>query len=641
MSGICCLVDFSGTPADEIALRAMAESVAHRGPDGLRCRLMGRAALGHLALDTTPEAVRERQPVGDSDAAVYLVADARLDNRKELLTALGTSITEDPPTDAELIMAAYLRWGIHCPEHLLGDFAFAIWDAREGRLLCARDPAGVKPLHYSRQGDLLLVASEAQQILRHPAVPRRLDRLTVGEFLVDAVRDSDRTFFREILCLMPAHRLVATRGAVRLEAYWDVDPDRETVYRRDEEYAEHFRELLRRAVFDRMRVPDSAIGISMSGGLDSTSVAALARRPPSGVGAPRLLAVSFVFDQLERCDERIYIQAMADELGIEVEYIDAERFWILGDPVAYEPQLESPLLNWDGAYRHAFGLLRRGGARVMLNGQGGDVVARSTPRSYLDRWRRGDRVRVLLEIARYAWTLRGPKLAEAVRRHLYRPVAARVRARRQVAAEGLTESEVQASDWMNPEFFCRIRSVLRPKRVWAPYPFRGSARQKHYEDLHLLATDGQGVSWMDRCSSRYGFEARYPFLDLRLIEFVLSIPPEQLFRPGSHKSLIRRAMTGILPDVVRDRPDKSSLEAFLHWSLRKKETRRIRRLLDSPHVAAMGFVDEGRLVAAYERFRAGDWTGPVSPLWRCIQLEIWLRKYHDFFESTGNDRNPA
>jgi len=135
---------------------------------------------------------------------------------------------------------------------------------------------------------------------------------------------------------------------------------------------------------------------------------------------------------------------------------------------------------------------------------------------------------------------------------------------------------------------------------------------------------------MDCCSSRYGFEVRHPFLDRRLVEFVLSIPPQQLFRPGCHKSLIRRAMTGSLPDLVRNRPDKSSVEAFLHWSLREKEVQQIERLLASPLCAEMGLVDGNRLRAAYQRFRAGPWAGPVQPLWRCIQLELWIRRHHEF-----------
>ncbi len=164
MSGICGLVDFSGAPADEAALRLVAEAAAYRGPEGLHTRRVGQVGLAHLLLDRTPESVGVVQPIESTDGDVFLTADVRLDNRAQLLAQLERDIEpgERPASDAEVILAAYRRWGTACAEHLLGDFAFALWDAREERLVCARDALGIKSFNYARVGDLFLFASEAQ-----------------------------------------------------------------------------------------------------------------------------------------------------------------------------------------------------------------------------------------------------------------------------------------------------------------------------------------------------------------------------------------------------------------------------------------------------------------------------------------------
>ena len=182
MSGICGVVHFDGAPVDPKVLRQMAEVVAYRGPDGIRYWIDGNVGLAHLALNATPEALRERQPLPSVDGLTCLTADARVDNRSELVRTLTSKgcLQQKDPTDADLILAAYRCWGEACPEHIIGDFAFAIWDGHNRWMFCARDPFGVRPLHYSQVGQTLCVASEAQQVLQHPAMPWRLDEVAMA-----------------------------------------------------------------------------------------------------------------------------------------------------------------------------------------------------------------------------------------------------------------------------------------------------------------------------------------------------------------------------------------------------------------------------------------------------------------------------
>ena len=624
MSRICGWVDFAGGPAAAETLRAMASAAAPRGGEGVRYQRRRGAALAFAGLDSTPESAGAPQPLSSPDGTVQLCADARLDNREELLAILGSEVRKPSPADAELILAAYLHWGTECAEHLLGDFAFVVWDAGPRRLFAARDPLGIKALHYCRAGGVLAFASEAHQILHHPAVGNRLDERTVGEFLVDSIRTSDRTFFRSVKRLMPAHRLIAAADGTRIERFWDVDPERRIRYRRDEEYAEHFRELFGRAVAARLRTRAAAVGVSMSGGLDSTSVTATADRLLAEPGSPRLVAASYVFHRLHDCDESPNIRAMIDELGIDVELIDAERHWIFRDPEAYEPYPETPLLNWDGVYRQVFDRLRQRGASVLLGGLGGDNLHLGSPRSYVDRWRRGE-IAVVGEILRRAWSLRGKPLWGAIRQYLYRPAVARMR-----AGLGKDDDTAWAPSWVTPALRrCVEESPAEPM----PRRFEELARQQLYENIFLLALDGRAMDWLDRCAYRWGFEVRHPHLDRRLVELVLAIPAQQLYSPGWYKPLLRRAMAGTLPEAVRCQTGKSNLLSFLHFSLREREGDRIERILETPLSAEMGLVDGPRLRDAFRGYRRdGRLECDVAKLWFAIDFELWIRRFHQRFE---------
>ncbi|MFH1176073.1 MAG: asparagine synthetase B, partial [Acidobacteriota bacterium] len=254
MSGVVAIFNRNGAPVDREVLRRVTEFSAHRGPDGVNYWVEGAVGLAHQALHATPEAVRERQPLLARDGLVFLTADARIDNRAELLEALGreTGLSSES-TDAEYILEAYRCWGIEFPAKLIGDFAVIVWDAARKTLVAARDALGVRTLHWGQAGQMLCLASEAQQVLQHPQVPRRLDLEACADYLTNSYGDEERTFFCDVKRIPAAHRLIATPAAVRVERYWDIDPAVTIRYRRDEDYVEHFLGVFRRAVADRLR----------------------------------------------------------------------------------------------------------------------------------------------------------------------------------------------------------------------------------------------------------------------------------------------------------------------------------------------------------------------------------------------------
>ena len=277
MSGITGIYHPGGAPVDGGDLERMVDVIVHRGPDGYGVWNEGPIGLGHRMLWTTPESRQEKLPLVKESGDLAITADARIDNRDEVLSQVGLSgFPRDGINDSALILGAYQKWGERCVEHLLGDFAFAIWDKRRQVLFCARDHFGVKPFIYYSCGSLFAFASEIKALLCLPYVPRQLDEMSVGEYLTSTFDDTARTFYKDIHRLPPAHSVTVSKEGTRLREYWSLDPSREIRLAGDQEYAEAFRERFTEAVRCRLRSA-FPVGSLLSGGLDSSAVTCVAR----------------------------------------------------------------------------------------------------------------------------------------------------------------------------------------------------------------------------------------------------------------------------------------------------------------------------------------------------------------------------
>ena len=605
MSGLFGVVDFAAPRIESEGFRRLVERASYRAPGGITCHFLEHAGLAHLAL-------HEERPVLDSQRRIGLLFDGRLDNRPELIARLSPAKGVDA-SDAEILLAAYLEWGEACADPLLGDFAFAIWDAGRRRLLCAVDPLGIKPLHYAQVGSLICFASDAVQVLQHPAVPDGYNEAEIAAYLAGRCENPERSFFAAISKLAPGHRLIVENGDLRLERYWSPQPA-EIRYARDEEYAAHFRELLERSVADRLRGAGSFAGIAMSGGLDSTSVAALAQRAP-GVD---VRAYTFVFDQLPDCDERAYSRAMTEELGLEVEPVEAERFWSLESQNPLPLSTDTPFVGWRTCYEEVFRRMAGRGARVLLMGHGGDDLLRGSALIYAERLRRGD-LSAIGEVVSHARN-RQDSLPRALYRSFVRPHLPAGADRFLRTALGKREDGFPA--WIDPELARRNRAAVRPS---GPRSFADPARRQICRDLIEVPWYWRLANWHDRSAAAFGIEVRHPFLDRRLFEYVLAIPGEQLFRLDVTKSLLRRALKEILPERIRSRQGKTRFTPFLGSILRKRAASEITELLRSPRGVDLGIFDGNRLRSAYLDFLGGT-DESMRGLWYAITLEIWLRR---------------
>ncbi|MCK5362977.1 MAG: asparagine synthetase B, partial [Gammaproteobacteria bacterium] len=233
-----------------------------RGPEGTGRWREGPVGLGHTLLATTPELLFERQPFRHAATGCVITADVRLDNRDELLRALGLGERRESIGDAELILGAYLGWGDACVDRLLGDFAFAVWDPRDKTLMCARDHSGMRPFYYHRVSGMRFVFGSAPKaILVLPQVPYRVDQGRVADFLVPQLEwiDYTSTFFEDVYRLPPGHMMTVSATGLNVTEYWKPEPGPELGPISDGDYAQGFLEVFTSAVEARLRAPAGTV----------------------------------------------------------------------------------------------------------------------------------------------------------------------------------------------------------------------------------------------------------------------------------------------------------------------------------------------------------------------------------------------
>ncbi|RQH01243.1 asparagine synthase (glutamine-hydrolyzing) [Natrarchaeobius oligotrophus] len=616
MSGIAGVFDRSRGGVDPDVIETMSESIAHRGPDGGGRWCDERVGLGHQLLATTPEASFDAQPLRDGQFVV--TADARIDNRAELLSTLSISKPAHRIPDSELLLRAYRRWGKRCVERLIGSFAFAIWDANERTLFCGRDRVGVKPFYYHRTDDLLAFASEPKALLSLSSIDGVVDEAKIGEFLTGAFDDETRSYYESIARLPPAHTMTAGPSDVDVRRYWTLDPTRTITLESDRAYERRFRELLERAVRCRLRC-DGPVGSDLSGGLDSSSITVVARDLlPSD--AP-LHTFSNVYENAPSSDEREFIDTVVEREGIDPHYVFAGTA-ALPDRASVRTYFDRPPHNtlhfarWEKTKR-----ARDVGVDVMLGGDLGDSAVGYGLGLLPELFRTGRLRHLFSELRAISDLVDTPVRQLFVRQTLYPMVPEFVRYRyRRLRNRPVLEEE--ANPTLSPEFVDRtdLRSRYAAATATGTTLTR-TDREWQWQSI-TAATNAANFETTDQIAAAFGIEPRYPFTDTRLLEFSLAIPPTQRLSNGMTRSILRRSLSDLLPDRVRTRPWKTMMnEAF--WNALAEEEPRLRALTADPGPLER-YVDVVDLEAALERFDDRPTTRDARALWRALSLATWL-----------------
>ena len=378
MSGIAGIYYLDGRPVRK-EINRMVETMEHRGPDEQDVWTSGSVGLGHCMLHTTPESLHASLPQESAQSGCVVTADARIDNREELIRDFRASAEPNGGIpDTTLILRAYEKWGRDCVDHLLGAFSFAVWDPRKGHFFSAIDHFGVRPLYYYHgKGTLFAFASEIKALLRLEDVPDEPDEVRIAEHLLAPVEeDPTRTYFKYVSGLAPAHALTVEPGQRTENEYWALDPSREIQLSSDEEYADRFHSLFTDAVDVRLR-STTPVGCMLSGGLDSSSIACKgAQLSRKSSGSPPIHTFSAVFGKESESDESPYIESVLSKCD------ELHPHFIRGKE-------KSPLADWDELYQYVDGACTAGniyifwrsnrrardqGIRVMLDGFDGDTT---------------------------------------------------------------------------------------------------------------------------------------------------------------------------------------------------------------------------------------------------------------------------
>jgi len=636
MSGIAGIFHRNDLPLDPDDIQRMSASIAHRGGDAAGVWGNTCVSFAHQSLWTTPEAVGERMPFVSPDGNLTITADARLDNRSDLLRELdgtneGARLTAQSG-DGEYILAAYRRWGTQSAQRLIGDFAFAIWDDRNQTLFAARDHFGVKPFFYThaaRPGGqkAFAFASEIKALLGLSWVGAEVNERWMASYLLLALDDKQATLYDSIWRLPPGHTMTVKRDATepQLRNYWSLDARRELRYRYDEDYTEAFREIFTEAVRCRLR-SNVRVGSTLSGGLDSSSITCVARDIVAATGAPPLPTFSAIYDEAVECDERAYINAVIARGGIEAHFGHPDRLSPLGLAEEIEHMTgfqDEPVLNPQTPLHWVlYESARAANVTVLLDGLGGDVTLSHSRGYFAELFLKGHWLRLASE-AQAMKRLYGQPLRATISRSVIgrlTPGAIRRLGRRALRGNSLAAPMVP----FRSAFARRVGTVAIAARLKALRQASVTdSRQAHF----ALLTSGANcfsLNLLDRTAALFGIEGRYPFYDPRLAEFCLALPANQKMRAGLTRAIMRNALNGALPREVRTRKGKADHSPNFNRGLKGADGDRLKQLMSGKAVLPDAYFDMETLDEMIRRYLASDSEGEGFVLWRVAMIARWL-----------------
>lgn len=627
MSAIVGFLGLDSRPAKSEELERMVEVLAHRGLDKQAIWVDGSVGLGHCMLYTTQESLNEHLPFERGE--LIITADARIDNRDELIAALGLDKNLTTKiTDSELILVAYEKWKERCPEKLLGDFAFSIWDKRNHVLFCARDYFGVRPFYYYyAPGHFFAFASEIKALHCLSSVPYRINEVRIGDYLTIMPGDKSITFYHDIFRLPPAYSLTVNCRDFHLQEYWSMDPTYELRLSSDKEYAEAYLDIFTKAVYCRLRSA-FPIGSALSGGLDSSSIVSVARNYLKKQGKPLLRTFSGVFDDVPDSDERPYINAMVEQGGIKPHFVRADQISPLVDWKRVLWHQEEPIWT-PNLFMHwgLYGSAQQQGIRIFLDGFLGDNVV-------CHGWE------YLMDLA-YAW--RWINLFKEIkgvtkRQFGYSQIQMIWRYFLECSLLHRLSNLLQRDKWrlhnsrsstkldprINPDFAKRINLLQRCQALRSPLPTPpGAARQRQYRDL----TAGEiplALEVSNKTASAFSLEGGYPFTDRRLAEFCLATPASQRVHDGFSRMIVRRALVNYLPEKVCWRSDKGDLSHNFRKGLLRFEEERLDEIIFKNSQLIEPYFDILALRGSYRHYKKQPSNGNIQVIWSAVNLAFWL-----------------
>jgi len=601
--------NLDGEPIDRDSLVKISHSLTEYGPDGEATYFDHSVGLLYRPFHTTSESRLEHQP-HISDTGKVMTWDGRLDNRDDLIAQVHDYLLDDH-SDVAIVQAAFQRWGTDCLAKLLGDWALAVWNPRDRELILARDYAGIRHLFYYAKPSKVIWCNHLAPLASCGYQFHLCDEYFSGYLAM--YPEAHLTPYREIQSVKPGTFVRVRTGKISMHAYWTFDPHLKTRHKTDAEYEEHFRHLFRQAVRRRMRT-DSPILADLSGGFDSSSVVCMADDIISKERGetPGLDTFSALVHDEPGDEDASYLRKVEEKRGRIGHHVEIRE---LGDmsPFDYSCFVAAPGANGRPELNTAkANIVKHGNYRVFLCGTGGDEMLGQAldPRVQLaDLLRQLRFTELAKQLGVWSLLLRRPWMLLFLNA-LVLQLPASIRA--------WSADVAKVDPWVNSEFAHRHRfsarclDVSEGSLTWLP-----SARdwfQTLMTLTRLMTTNGP-------CTE----EKRHPYLDQTLVEFLISIPTEQLLRPGQRRSLMRRALVGLLPREILSRRTKSSGGRYFSVAL-EKHWYKLEDIFHAPLIARLGYIDKVEFHEAMRRAKNGNTPRYFHRLSRALCWELWLRE---------------
>lgn len=613
MSAITGIFRRDGKDVDPALIKKMNDKLGHRGPDGSKTWCEGPVAFGHQMLHTTKESLHETLPFEDKESGLVITADARIDNRKDLAPKLGIQDNEYV-SDSYFILKAYEKWGEKCPEELLGDFAFAIWDGKN--VFCVKDHMGVKPLYYYLSEDIFVFSTEIKALFEIDEVPYQLNERKLALYLMKDTCDNELTFYKKIKNLPAAHFFKIDNNELINNRYWKLDPNLQIFMESEEEYARAFLEIFVEAVECRLRSA-FPLGFELSGGLDSSSIVCTAKMVlnQKNMHSADINTFSRVFDETPESDERYYIKKVINIGGIKPNFINADNIspldnieeilWQQDQPF-YTPHLTKQIKTYQK--------MNDIGLRVLFSGTGGDPNV-SIGKNYLRelaitlQWKK-----LVRELIAFSQNFEKPVYTTLFEKVLAPSLPYHVK-------KFIKSFLGRNLSLLNKNFLKALMIDEEDYNIFLDNMNKITSKKYHYYILNY-AFSGTVFGTIDRRVANYNIEVRFPFYDKRIVEFCYSLPPEMKFKNGWSRYILRIAMENILPKDIQWRTNKSDLSPTYKKNL-LLEKEKLNKMIYVDNQIIAKYVNLKKIIDTFEKYESSNGNN-IFELWLVFLLYFWL-----------------
>ena len=619
MSAITAIFYRTGKNIEPEIIDQMTTKLSHRGPDDSGVWCEGPMGLGHQMLWTTPESVNEKLPFFEEDTGLVITADARIDNRNELSKLLGVEDHDNIP-DTYFILRAYEKWKEKCPEYLLGDFAFVIWDPNDETLFCARDHMGVKPFYYYLSDNLFVCASELKAFFDIPQIKLKLNEEKIGLFLME-IEDNKSTFYKNIYSLTPAHSVIITKDQNKFRKYWELDPDLEISLNSEDEYIATFLKIFEESINCRLR-SEFSIGFDLSGGLDSSSIVCMVKHliTKQAIKLKKINTFSFVSSKSKNNSEYNYIKKVTNMDNIVPNFIPNDTIGLLKDfktILDYQDQpFYSPFLvnMWNLCKK-----IHENEVRIQLRGTGGDAVISYGTFYFRELAVNFKWIKLMNEIRNYSKITKSNSF-QIILDIIFSLIPDKIK------NLGTSNKERRpGTTILEKEFAKKIDAEQILNRLfWEPVSEANSYKKYHHFIINRFS-DLYELEEMDNIFAKHNIEPRYPFLEKRLIEFCYSLPTDMKVKFGWSRYILRIAMDGILPQEIQWRPFKAEANNIYQNNFLINEKKEIERIINEKSEIIANYVNLEKIQTIQKKFNQGIYNNNLLYIWLVTQLSLWLQ----------------